>query len=1390
MNRRNRLPIGAFRNKFFVLLLIAGIAMLAAPMATVQATKPELRSVEIESEGTHTGHSLYSYSRQHLYQDWEDNTNPDEAARDARRADLVAGQRGEILTAPGYSNPPMGQEIKVFGNGDEIVLKLTFHIDVKVVHDGTSNLPSLRLVFDGEALRPPPDGTDRDAVYDSARTAADTDLKVVYFTYTVQDNDNLFGDGINIDGKVRDGRPSYKDDANNFIIDNATTIPADVSTTADTDKWKTPSGDAYIYSKQLNRDFYVGRQNMNYKEPTTHPYIHTGLNYQVDAKRASVRIPGLIKDGTHDVQTGYRTAYVNFATTDPDAAVTEPDTQTVSFDVEFLFYNYGIGGDDDGVIADSTRGFEATDITFTVDDTAVTLGTTAPADWQVSDPILIGLDHRDPGFFATEKEDNGLVKHSSAFKVYRATITPPAVFEGDVEITVPEDATMDIAGNLSYASNTLTVPVDTASIAVNIPDAALRAKIKEELDIAAGTAVTRGDMLGLTDLDLSDSDVSDLTGLKYATNLEELNLEGTPVSDVSPLSTLTTLKELDLSDTPVEDISSLSTLTNLEELDISGTTQVSDIPEELSGLTSLTIFLPDAKADYFTLSALAAGKFEVLTQEGSSATTHGISSAVAPVEALTRNLSEFFRNGGTIELIAPKLTTGGAAKGDVVISEVLWGEDASQTPSSAGQWIELYAVKAVADTAVAKSWSLYFTTGKLEIRPEVTIGETPYLVIDSISNLGLGYWEVPGGGGRTVATDKAASASLVSMYRSIDFEKDPDEVKDGNRSDNWQASSAPSINLGGQRIGTPGSTPSQRIAAGDRTSFEGRKIVINEVGNHTDDSLDWVELRNDTTDAVNIKEWELTLVTGTPDKVPFDGKETVLVTLPDKSIAGGGVLLVANSNPEGNLLAGGDDLGVADADEVKHGAKHQYIVVSGLNLPADGKFLLLLRNKKEQKNKPIHIEDAAGAVFVPFVGTHDSQNYNTEVWPLQATPDPDKDIFKDIDEAFKEGSVYQRDNENNFAENAWSKRGFTGIGWDRDTPNADAYGGTPGYQNGVVKDKSAAGQVSISEIMFDTDNRLPQWIELHNSSLTEAVNLNDWTLRIQQDATTDTAVRPDVTLKFVGGKIIPPNQTLLIVTDTGRTSGHFPDARVINLRRESAYRDKLDLERRSPVLATTAFKLTLYGKEASGVKPVVDTVGNYVGRGEEPAWELPMLEDGRSSIIRRYGSASRATGAVAEDGTTEAGWVLAANTSLNEAQRDTFYGNAEDEGTPGYRGGGPLPVALSAFTAKRVEGAIVISWATESELNNAGFNLLRSDARNGTFTKINSELIAGAGTTGERNDYSWTDTSAKPNVVYYYRIEDVSNAGVQQTLQTTRLKGHLSADGKLTERWATLKSEE
>ncbi len=51
----------------------------------------------------------------------------------------------------------------------------------------------------------------------------------------------------------------------------------------------------------------------------------------------------------------------------------------------------------------------------------------------------------------------------------------------------------------------------------------------------------------------------------------------------------------------------------------------------------------------------------------------------------------------------------------------------------------------------------------------------------------------------------------------------------------------------------------------------------------------------------------------------------------------------------------------------------------------------------------------------------------------------------------------------------------------------------------------------------------------------------------------------------------------------------------------------------------------------------------------------------------------------------------------------------------------------------------------------------------------------------------WTDTTAKPNTVYYHRIEDISYAGEHKQSATVRLKGLMSATGKMLTRWADLK---
>lgn len=75
----------------------------------------------------------------------------------------------------------------------------------------------------------------------------------------------------------------------------------------------------------------------------------------------------------------------------------------------------------------------------------------------------------------------------------------------------------------------------------------------------------------LTHLDLSGTEVKDLTPFPNMKNLEWISLYGTRVSNISPLSRLEHLQYLDISETQVRDLKPLSGLTNLRNLYIVGT---------------------------------------------------------------------------------------------------------------------------------------------------------------------------------------------------------------------------------------------------------------------------------------------------------------------------------------------------------------------------------------------------------------------------------------------------------------------------------------------------------------------------------------------------------------------------------------------------------------------------------------------------------------------------------------------------------------------------------------------------------------------------------------------------------------------------------------------------
>jgi len=71
---------------------------------------------------------------------------------------------------------------------------------------------------------------------------------------------------------------------------------------------------------------------------------------------------------------------------------------------------------------------------------------------------------------------------------------------------------------------------------VNIPDKNLESKLKAVLD--KEEALTIGDMLALTDLDISASGITSLEGLQYAKNLESIDIALNEIRDLSPLNDL------------------------------------------------------------------------------------------------------------------------------------------------------------------------------------------------------------------------------------------------------------------------------------------------------------------------------------------------------------------------------------------------------------------------------------------------------------------------------------------------------------------------------------------------------------------------------------------------------------------------------------------------------------------------------------------------------------------------------------------------------------------------------------------------------------------------------------------------------------------------------------
>lgn len=89
----------------------------------------------------------------------------------------------------------------------------------------------------------------------------------------------------------------------------------------------------------------------------------------------------------------------------------------------------------------------------------------------------------------------------------------------------------------------------------------------------------------------------------------------------------------------------------------------------------------------------------------------------------------------------------------------------------------------------------------------------------------------------------------------------------------------------------------------------------------------------------------------------------------------------------------------------------------------------------------------------------------------------------------------------------------------------------------------------------------------------------------------------------------------------------------------------------------------------------------------------------------------------------------------------------------------PTAVRLSSFGAMlSADVPVALSWASGSEVNTAGFNIYRSENKDGAYTRINAQLIPAANTVSG-NRYQYLDTTAVPGKTYYYQLEDIELNG-------------------------------
>ena len=168
--------------------------------------------------------------------------------------------------------------------------------------------------------------------------------------------------------------------------------------------------------------------------------------------------------------------------------------------------------------------------------------------------------------------------------------------------------------------------------------------------------------------------------------------------------------------------------------------------------------------------------------------------------------------------------------------------------------------------------------------------------------------------------------------------------------------------------------------------------------------------------------------------------------------------------------------------------------------------------------------------------------------------------------------------------------------------------------------------------------------------------------------------------------------------------------------------------------------------------------------GNNGAWGT-IIPNTLSSGIRRIERRATNPGTLLTVATDADGvWPSGCNTVNPSSGETALLLTAEDNS---------LPITLTDFSANTVASVVLLTWVTESEIENQGFNLYRK-LLGGEYALLSSFLdnsaLVGQGTTTQKHVYDYFDRAVQPGATYVYQLADVDYAGQETKHKEVEVK--------------------